>query len=99
MFVISHGQAVISKHEGHPSDEHELMRLGEHTYFGERALLTHDTRAATVRAVGALNTMFLSRAAFEQILGPLQARRRDPPAQPSPPARSLTVSLSPHPSP
>ena len=72
LYVISEGTAVVTR-LGSNLEEHELMRLGESTYFGERALLQNETRAANVLASGYLRTLYMSRATFERILGPLQS--------------------------
>lgn len=44
------------------------MQAGD--YFGERALLTDEPRALTVRAVSVLKVLCLDADAFERILGP-----------------------------
>jgi len=43
------------------------MKAGE--YFGERALLTNQKRAANVKAVGLLKVAVIDRATFERLLG------------------------------
>ena len=48
------------------------MQLGEGQYFGERALLTSAPRAANVIAMGRLKCLYISKDAFEEVLGPLQ---------------------------
>lgn len=50
----------------------EVGRIRTGGYFGERALLTHEPRAATVRAAGALKVAAMARDAFERLLGELQ---------------------------
>jgi len=50
----------------------EVMRLKEGDYFGERALLNNEPRAANVIAVGATKCLYIGRHAFEEVLGPLQ---------------------------
>lgn len=77
MYIITSGQAVVMRMETEGGEEKELMRLQQSTFFGERALLKNEPRAATVRAVGPLTTMFISREAFEHVLGPLQAASAD----------------------
>lgn len=49
------------------------MELTKGQYFGERALLKHEPRAANVIAVGKLKCLFISKDAFEEVLGSLQA--------------------------
>ena len=41
-------------------------------YFGERALMYDEARAATVRAATKLVTVGTTRSAFEKLFGPLQ---------------------------
>jgi CRP-like cAMP-binding protein/serine/threonine protein phosphatase PrpC len=50
----------------------EVMRLKEGDYFGERALLNNEPRAANVIAVGTTKCLYIGRHAFEEVLGPLQ---------------------------
>ena len=50
----------------------ELTRLGPTQYFGELALLRNEPRAASVKAVTAVDLLALSRDKFVQLLGPLQ---------------------------
>ena len=48
--------------------------LGEGDWFGERALLTGEPRAANVTAVSEeVTTLCLSRSRFEEVMGPFQA--------------------------
>ena len=47
------------------------MKLGPLDYFGERALLNDAPRAATVTAVTGMQLLYISKALFEEVLGPL----------------------------
>jgi hypothetical protein len=47
------------------------MELREAQYFGERALLHDEPRAASVTAVGDVTCLHIGRKAFEEVLGPL----------------------------
>ena len=50
------------------------MALSANEYFGERAIMYDEPRAASVWAVGPATTVLtISRAAFEEVLGPLEA--------------------------
>jgi CRP-like cAMP-binding protein len=46
--------------------------MGEGDFFGERALLTGEPRAANVTALEDVNTLCLSRNRFEEVVGPFQ---------------------------
>ena len=50
----------------------ELAKLGPTAYFGERALLLNEPRAATVKASADTSLLALDREAFNRLLGPLQ---------------------------
>lgn len=48
------------------------MRLGKSEFFGERALLKNEPRAANVIGVGYVDCLVLERNDFINLLGPLQ---------------------------
>lgn len=54
-------------------EERDILRLGKSDYFGERALLMNEPRAANVIAVGDVDCLVLVRSDFVKLLGPLQA--------------------------
>lgn len=54
-------------------DGKEVNRLNRGDYFGERALLKHQNRAASVTTVGECNCLHLNEAAFSILLGPLDS--------------------------
>ncbi|KAG7671492.1 hypothetical protein Ndes2526B_g09344 [Nannochloris sp. 'desiccata'] len=66
-FVIEKGTCSVFADENK-----ELNRLGPASYFGERALLRNEPRAATVRATTNATLLRLARNNFENLLGPLQ---------------------------
>jgi len=74
-YIIMEGKVKCTKRE-HMDDPHEpeleLMQLGEGQYFGERALLQAAPRAANVVASGPLKCLYISKDAFEEVLGSLQ---------------------------
>mmetsp|Transcript_18623 Transcript_18623/g.54604 ORF Transcript_18623/g.54604 Transcript_18623/m.54604 type:complete len:1074 (-) Transcript_18623:321-3542(-) len=75
-FIIVEGSVVCTRKEdlSDPAEKsQELMRLQQYQYFGERALLHDAPRAATVTAVGPCKCLSVERAAFEEVLGPLQS--------------------------
>lgn len=48
------------------------MKLGKSDFFGERALLKNEPRAANVCALGSVDCLVLERADFVSLLGPLE---------------------------
>lgn len=73
-FIIIEGQARVL--QSHGAEQHELARLGPSDYFGEIALLTDQPRLATVVAIGTVKCTRLDRAAFNRVLGPVEALLR-----------------------
>jgi len=67
LYIISEGRVKVTS-----KDDKVLMDMGSGQYFGERALLTSEPRAANVIALTAVKTLFISKDAFEEVLGPLQ---------------------------
>jgi cAMP-dependent protein kinase regulator len=53
-------------------EKFKAHKLGAGDYFGERALMTNEPRAATVRADTKVTVMALDKVAFHKLLGPLQ---------------------------
>ena len=47
------------------------MQYQAGSYFGERALLTNDVRAASIIATSAVKCLSLERETFKRLLGPL----------------------------
>ena len=66
-FIVQDGAVVITK-EGR-----EVGRLGPGKYFGEIALLTGESRAATISASEDTTCLSLDRQTFQRLLGPLDA--------------------------
>lgn len=70
-YIIKEGQVKV--HDiGFGDSKYVDQILGPGDFFGERALLTGDPRAANITAQMATVTLCLSRAEFERVLGPLQ---------------------------
>jgi CRP-like cAMP-binding protein len=65
-YIISDGTVSVMK------DGRLVNRLGPGHFFGERALIKDESRAADVIAVTAVQCMVLSRKAFIEILGPIE---------------------------
>ncbi|KAG9416297.1 WD repeat-containing protein 63 [Aphanomyces cochlioides] len=75
-YVIKEGACICTVWDTEPGTEErrsrEVLRLRQHQYFGERALLNDAPRAANVISVGRTKLLQIGRQAFEEILGPLQ---------------------------
>jgi len=74
LYIIAEGRVRITRKEDPRADPKLVMELGQGQYFGERALLTNEPRAANVIACGErpLKLLYISKEAFEEVLGPLQ---------------------------
>jgi len=73
LYVIAEGRVNITRKEEGSSTAKHVMDLGAGQYFGERALLHAEPRAANViAATPLLKVLFISKDAFEEVLGPLQ---------------------------
>lgn len=70
MYLVYSGELRISKNEN--GVDKELIRVREGDYFGERALITNEVRAASVTAVTNCTLLKLDRNAFSLLLGPLE---------------------------
>ena len=66
-FVVEKGTCGV-----YADENKEVNRLGPASYFGERALLRNEPRAATVRAATEATLLRLGRSDFERLLGTLQ---------------------------
>eukprot|EP00816_Leptocylindrus_hargravesii_P004137 CAMPEP_0196805352 /NCGR_PEP_ID=MMETSP1362-20130617/5125_1 /TAXON_ID=163516 /ORGANISM="Leptocylindrus danicus, Strain CCMP1856" /LENGTH=795 /DNA_ID=CAMNT_0042178231 /DNA_START=318 /DNA_END=2705 /DNA_ORIENTATION=- len=70
-YIIKEGSTKVSD-IGFGDSQYVDQHLGPGDWFGERALLTGEPRAANVTAMTPCTTLCLSRDTFEKILGPLQ---------------------------
>lgn len=71
LYIIAEGRVRITKEEG--GKEKHVMDLGNGAYFGERALLNNEPRAANVIAAApTVKLLHISKDAFEEVLGSLQ---------------------------
>ena len=70
-FVIEDGNVKCTQFKS-SGREVDLMTLGAGEYFGEMALLLHETRHANCIAVGKVKCLTLDRHKFDSILGPVQ---------------------------
>ncbi|CAM9698187.1 unnamed protein product, partial [Ectocarpus sp. 12 AP-2014] len=71
-FIINDGEVRCTCNVPGTGEEREIMRLGKSEFFGERALLKNEPRAANVIGVGYVDCLVLERADFINLLGPLQ---------------------------
>jgi len=69
MFILRKGQAVACIKGDQGEVEVKSYKAGD--YFGEIALLSGEPRKASVYAVGAASCLYITRATFLRILGPL----------------------------
>lgn len=72
-FIINEGEVRCSCNMPGTDEELEIMRLGKSDFFGERALLKNEPRAANVVGVGYVDCLVLERSDFVDLLGPLQS--------------------------
>ncbi|OMH81301.1 cAMP-dependent protein kinase regulatory subunit [Zancudomyces culisetae] len=75
-YLVEDGSAKVLKRptdsSGNPSgDSKQVGILKKGDYFGELALITNEPRQATIVSDGKLKVAYMSRAAFNRLLGPL----------------------------
>ena len=70
MFLVS-GEAIATKYNFILQQDEQVMRYEAGDYFGERALVCNENRAATVRAVTACEVLSLSADRVKPLLGPM----------------------------
>ena len=70
-FIIANGE-VRCTIKGEGLEEVEVARYTTGNYFGERALVNNEKRAATVTAVTSVTCLYLNRDAFATLLGPFE---------------------------
>eukprot|EP00007_Cunea_sp_BSH-02190019_P001746 CAMPEP_0174233310 /NCGR_PEP_ID=MMETSP0417-20130205/3386_1 /TAXON_ID=242541 /ORGANISM="Mayorella sp, Strain BSH-02190019" /LENGTH=308 /DNA_ID=CAMNT_0015311497 /DNA_START=177 /DNA_END=1103 /DNA_ORIENTATION=- len=71
-FYIIEDGSVVCTQKYDDGKEGELCRLSSGDYFGERALIKDEPRAATVKALETTHCLALSRETFDMVLGPLK---------------------------
>jgi len=70
-FILRKGVVVVDKLQPDGSTR-QVKEYQPGDYFGERALVKNETRAATCTAVGPVECLCLNRKAFNLLLGPLE---------------------------
>ena len=68
-YMIQSGEVGIYKKA---AGDQPILTISKQKYFGEKALLSDDVRAATCRAASPLTCYVLSRADFNRVMGPLK---------------------------
>lgn len=71
-YFIEKGEARATKVPAEGGEEEELMKYTVGDYFGERALIKNEPRAANVQAVTDCHVVTLDRHSFKRLLGPLE---------------------------
>jgi len=69
-YIIQEGQVKV--HDIGGGSSYDDLVLGPGGFFGERALLTGELRAANVTALTEVKTLAMDRETFEKAIGPLQ---------------------------
>ena len=72
-FIIVEGNCIVTINNPPDSEEKEkaVGKLKNNDYFGERALLTSDPRAANILAEGKVELLEVKKSVFEEVLGSL----------------------------
>ena len=79
-FIISEGEVRCTRTVSSAQEE-ELIRLGAHEFFGEKALIANESRKANVIAITDVECLVLDRGAFQAMLAdvsfdnPVESRR------------------------
>lgn len=70
-FILVEGKAIATKIVSAQGEAQEVMQYEPGSYFGERALLTNEVRAANIVATTDIRCLSLEREAFQRLLGNL----------------------------
>lgn len=76
MYIVRSGEASVVKTNDDGTEE-EVATCKPGDFFGERALMENEPRAATISAIDDLCTLRLDRNAFSLLLGPLEDIMKD----------------------
>jgi cAMP-dependent protein kinase regulator len=71
-YMISEGTAIATKTLTAGAEPQKVMDYQKGMYFGERALLTNEARAANIIATSDVVCVSLERSTFSRVLGPLE---------------------------
>ena len=72
IYIVETGELVVTQRGEGAQADRDVMTLGKNDYFGERALMYNEARAATVVAISHVKLLTCSRQAFEEVVGDLQ---------------------------
>jgi cAMP-dependent protein kinase regulator len=75
-YLIEEGEAVASKVLNHGEEAKELMTYSQGDYFGERALIKNEPRAANIIAKTDCILVSVDRHSFKRLMGPLDTLMR-----------------------
>ncbi len=70
--MLMSGEAIATKTLEPGKPPQEVYRYHEGDYFGERALLQNEPRAANIVALTPLQVVRLDRHSFKRLLGPVE---------------------------
>lgn len=73
-YILVQGECVATHRPPGQNEIVEMSRMKVGSYFGERALLTNNPRAANIIAVGQVKVAAMDRAAFVRLLGDCRER-------------------------
>jgi cAMP-dependent protein kinase regulator len=71
-YLVMSGEAVATKTMEKGKPPIEVYKYGPGDYFGERALIKNEPRAANIIAVSQLHLVALDRHSFKRLLGPIE---------------------------
>ena len=71
-YIINEGEVKCTRNRTKQGEEDELIRLNAQEFFGERALITNETRKANVIACGEVECLVLEREVFQSLLNEIQ---------------------------
>ena len=75
-YIISEGDVMCTR-TINSSQEEELIKLGAHEFFGEKALITNETRKANVVAITDVECLVLDRTNFQAMLAEVEEKMTD----------------------
>ena len=71
-YLVMSGEAVATKTLEPGKPPVEVLKYGPADYFGERALIKNEPRAANIVALTQLQVVALDRHSFKRLMGPIE---------------------------